>query len=390
MIDWNAIPKEKALENIELLRTGMPITLKELYVLPTRAKTVHENFMQRLSSKKWGFLLVTGENRAGKSAYIKHLHRIAMESDFCIAHFEINEDLIKSLGVAQYLNSQLFQRLRFPNGDTLWHKLNTDPTFQQRVHALMDERRRDFEFHSPALTSALYWSTQQAEEGKNKLANSWLRGESLYVSDMREIEIFDRSSKSLLNIPTDKLIYFLKELVSSPEYPGILITVDEIERVGTLSASKGRETLFWLRNLINALTSDESQPAKRGILDGIFLCFAVSTFYLGFTQVVDVDPIKFKARVDREGRPKVLITDVPRLALLLKFSATMVDVELEHNDLVDLAEKIVGCYNRAHGCSLSYDAGKLEEDSFNRTYTTLAGPNVQQIVHLLDEQSKTQ
>jgi hypothetical protein len=382
------ISKEKALENIELLRNGMPISLKELYVLPTRAKTVHDNFSQRMVMKKWGFLLVTGENRAGKSAYIKHLHRLATDQDFCIAHFEINENLIKSMGVAQYLNKQLFERLRFPTGDTLLHKLITDIPFQQKVHSLMEDKRRDFEFHSPALTSALSWSTQQVDESKNKLASSWLRGESLYVSDMREIEIFDRSTKSLLNVPTDKLIYFFKELVSNLGYSGILITLDEIERVGTLSAAKGKETLFWLRNLIDALVSDESQPAKRGILDGIFLCFAISTFYLGFTQVIDIDPIAFQARVDREGRPKVLITDVPRLAMLLKHSATMVDVELEHDDLVQLAERITGCYNRAFGSSLNCEPAKLAEESYNRTTTSIAGPNVQQIVHLLDEEYK--
>lgn len=127
------------MENIELLRNGMPVSLRELYVLPSRAKTVHENFVQRLEGKKWGFLLVTGENRAGKSAYIKHLHRIAIENDYCIAHFEISEDMIKDLGVAEYLNSQLVQRLRFPDGDTLWHKLNDDVTLYCIVTCLMTD-----------------------------------------------------------------------------------------------------------------------------------------------------------------------------------------------------------------------------------------------------------
>jgi hypothetical protein len=103
-----------------------------------------------------------------------------------------------------------------------------------------------------------------------------------------------------------------------------------------------------------------------------------------------VDPVAFQARVDREGRPKVLITDVPRLAMLLKHSATMVDVELEQTDLVQLAERIIGCYNRALGSSLKCDPINLAEESYNRTTTSVAGPNVQQIVHLLDEENKKQ
>lgn len=38
-----------------------------------------------------------------------------------------------------------------------------------------------------------------------------------------------------------------------------------------------------------------------------------------------------------------------RLALLLKQSATMVDVELAKADLTDIAERIIGCYSRATG-----------------------------------------
>lgn len=138
--------------------------------------------------------------------------------------------------------------------------------------------------------------------------------------------------------------------------------------------------------MINALVSEESQPASRGILKGIFLCFAISTFYLGFSQVLNVDPAQFKARTEREGRPKVLITDVPRLGNLLKQSATLVDVEVEEKDLVAIAQRILGCYSRVNGRQvLKITPEKLADGAIQRTGGLLAGPNVQQMVKILDE-----
>jgi hypothetical protein len=172
--------------------------------------------------------------------------------------------------------------------------------------------------------------------------------------------------------------------MTSLGYPGILILVDEIERAGSLPPAKGRETLFVLRNLINALVNEESQAGKRGILQGISLCFAISTFYLGFSQVVDVDAVQFKARTEREGRPKVLITDVPRLGMLLKQSAMMLDTEVEEADLREIALRIIGCYSRVKNCDIRMTPEALANQAMDNTGGPLAGPNVQQMVKILD------
>lgn len=385
VIDWNSVPMERLRDNLELIRGGMPVSLPQLYVLPTRATTVHENFLKRLEGGKWGFILVMGENRAGKSAYLKHVQTVALQKDYCIVSIEVDEQRIKTVGTSKYFNDVFFNKLRFPDGELFAYKFGSNESFRNKVRQLLENRRTDFEFYSVALTNALLFSSNPADAGKMNIARAWLRGEPQYVADLRLIEIYDRTARSLLDVPTANLLYFMKELVSGLGFPGLLVLVDEIERVGSLSETKGRETLFVLRNLINALVSEESQAASRGILKGIFLCFAISTYYLGFSQVVEVDPVQFKARADREGRPKVLITDVPRLGLLLKQSATMVDVEVEEKDLREIAERIIGCYARAYGRVITKKPEELCNDAIERTGGNLAGPNVQQMVKILDD-----
>jgi hypothetical protein len=169
----------------------------------------------------------------------------------------------------------------------------------------------------------------------------------------------------------------------------LIITVDEIERAGLLSTVKGRETLFMLRDLVNILVSDESQAAQRGIIRGIFLCFGISTFYLAYGCILEVDEVELRAKADREGRPQVQIGDVPRLALLLKHSATMVDVEIEFDDLVAICDRVIGCYQKAKNTNLSVDTKDLANLIRESTGSTLAGPNIQALINLLDKTSTT-
>lgn len=385
-IDWNRITTADASENLELMRNGMPTTLRELYVLPSKVKVVHDNFINRIHQEKWGFLLVGGENRSGKSVYIKNLESATRDLGFCIAHIEVNEKQIMTRGVGPYFNQQIFNSLRFADGEIFTYKLANNVTFSDKVHQVLESHRADFEFYSPALVAALLATTGDNDSSKSK-AQAWLRGEALYVVDLRELEIYDRTARSILHIPTDKLIYFIKELISFFEVPALIITVDEIERAGLLSTVKGRETLFMLRDLVNILVSDESQAAQRGIIRGVFICFGISTFYLAYGGILEVDEVGLRARADREGRPQVQIGDVPRLSLLLKHSATLVDVEIEFSDLVDICERVIGCYGRAKGIALSLDAKIIAEQVRTATGSTLAGPNIQALLNLLDHSS---
>jgi hypothetical protein len=382
--DWNTIPIPVAEENLELMRNGMPTTLPQLYVLPSRARAVHENFINRLEKARWGFLLVVGENRAGKSAYLRYLQNRAIQLGYCLIHFEINETQITQMGVAPYFNQQLLNNLRLWDGETFWYKLQTNESFRARIRQVIENDRADFDFYSPPLTSAIYAVVSGSGDRKSKLAHSFLRGEDLYVSELREIEIYDRTARSLLRLPTDKVIYFLKELVTRLEHQAMLITVDEIERVGILTPTKGRETLFMLRDLINILTSEDSQAAKRGILQGVFLCFAISTFFLGYSGVIEVEGVDFKARADREGRPKVQLGDVPRLANLLKHSASMINVELNIDDLKAIAERVLGCYQRAKQKTINLTAEQLAHEAYHNTGSMLAGPCIQEMIRILD------
>jgi len=387
-IEWDSIPREKLEENIELMRNGAPVNLSELYVLPKRAKLVHQNFVDRLERGKWGFLLVMGDNRSGKSAYLKYVQGLAQNRDYCVVFIELNEERIKQVGTGHYFSEVFFNNLRLPNGQLFSHSFFSDEAFREKVVKTLKDRQADFEFFSYPLTTALISAADSSTQGNSGVAKAWLRGESQYVADLRSLDIFDKSARSLLDVPVASILYFERELVTSLGYRGILVLVDEIERAGNLPSAKGRETLFVLRNLINALVSEESQAGKRGILQGIFLCFAISTFYLGFSHVIEVNPIEFKARADREGRPKVLITDVPRLGMLLRHSATLLDTEVEEEDLREIASRIIGCYSRAYNTEIPITARDLESRAYNITGGPLAGPNVQQMVKILDDLTK--
>jgi len=387
-IDWSKVTAADASENLELMRNGMPTNLYELYVLPSKAKIVHDNFITRIQQEKWGFLLVVGENRSGKSVYIKNLEKIARNLGFCVAHIEVNEKQIMARGVGPYFNQQIFNSTRFPDGEVFTYKLANNAAFRDKVHQILESHRADFEFYSPAMVAAIIAATGNNENTKRK-AQAWLRGDALYIVDLRELEIYDRTARSILHIPTDKLIYFIKELISLFEVPALIITVDEIERAGLLSTVKGREILFMLRDLVNILVSDESQAAQRGIIRGIFLCFGISTFYLAYGGILEVDEVELRAKADREGRPQVQIGDVPRLSMLLKHSATMVDVEIEFNDLVAICDRIIGCYQRAKGVSLSMAARDLANLIRESTGSNLAGPNIQALINLLDKPPAT-
>jgi bacteriophage exclusion system BrxC/D-like protein len=386
--DWNSVPIKDLEENLELMRNGMAVNLPQLYALPSKAAIVHENFVKRLKEGKWGFILVMGENRAGKSAYLKHTQSIALHQDYCIVNIELEEEEIKDYGANNYFSRAFFNKLRLPDGQLFSHKFSQDEKFRRRVGKVLEERRSDFEHYSSPLTSALLFAATSTDSKLQAIARAWLRGEPQYLADLRNIEIFDRKARSLLDVLTANIMYFMKELVSALEYSGLFVLIDEVERAGSLPAAKGKETLFILRNLINALVSDEAQLAKRGILNGIFLCFAISTYYLGFSQVIGTDQVQFKARSEREGRPKVLITDVPRLGNLLKQSATLVDVEVDEPDLERIAERILRCYERVEGAKISKTPKELVSEAFERTGGYLAGPNVQQMVKMLDSLRK--
>lgn len=212
----------------------------------------------------------------------------------------------------------------------------------------------------------------------------------IYRAEGNKIYLVKMSSDSLEiepKPPPKILIYFLRDLLINLGCKGTVIVADEIERVGNLTSIKGRETLFILRDLINVLVSEESQPAKRGILQGVFIVYAISTFFLGYSGVIEVEGVDFRARADREGRPNVMIGDVPRLDTVLKHSATRLDVELEQGDLKALAELIIGCYQRASDKHIPLSPEELAIKSFERTGTPLARSNVQEIVRILDHLS---
>jgi hypothetical protein len=374
------------IENVELMRKGMRTTCPWLYILPKKAEILHNTFVESMKTKRWNFILVSGDNGDGKSVYIKFLEYIADDMGYPIVHIEIKDDQIAQYGPAPYFTLQIFNNLRLPDEEILSWKIRQDERTKKKVHEILEKDLATFEFWSPSLTSALSHATDDSNEELKKMSLSWLKGEPKYVKELREMGIYDKTMKSLLNVPTDRALYLLKDLLNNLGYHGLIVSVDEIERVADLNRPKSIPTLSVLRDIINILTSHDSMPTKRGITQGLFVMYAISTFFLGYSGVIERSGVDFAAQADRYGRPKVTLMDVPRLGTVLKDSASQIDISFDSLvDLENLAEKIIACYGQAMKKTITIDPKKLVKESFDKTNTFLARSNVMAMIKTLDK-----
>ncbi|MBA7493342.1 hypothetical protein ES702_03900 [subsurface metagenome] len=377
-------------ENVRLMRIGQRTICPWLYVLPMKATAIHDTFVKSMETKEWNFILVNGDNGDGKSVYVNYLEHIADEKNYPIVHIEIKDDQIAQYSPAPYFTLQIFNNLRLPDGVVLSWKIQEDEKIRKKVHGILEKDSATFEFWSSALTSVLLHITDDANEELKKMSLSWLKGEPKYVAELREMGIYDKTMKSLLNVPTDRALYFLKDLLNNLRYPGLIISVDEIERTAAseskLTRLKAKETLYILRDIINILTSRDSLPTKRGITQGLFVVYAISSFYLGYSGVAPRTDIDFAAMADRIGRPKVTLMDVPRLGTVLKDSASQIDISFDSpTDLENLAEKVITCYGQTMKKTISIKPKDLADESFNKTSKYLARANVMAMVNTLDK-----
>jgi len=374
------------IENVELMRKGMRTTCPWLYVLPKKAEKLHNTFVESMKTKRWNFILVSGYNGDGKSVYIKYLEHIADEMGYPIAHIEINERQIAQYGPAPYFTLQIFNNLRLPDGVVLSWKIQQDEKTRKKVHGILEKDLASFEFWSPAMTSALLHVTNDSNEELKKMSLSWLKGEPKYATELREMGIYDKTMKSLLNVPTDRALYLLKDLLNNLEYHGLIVSVDEIEKVADLNRPKSIPTLSVLRDIINILTSHDAMPTKRGITQGLFVVYAISTFFLAYSGVIERSGVDFAAQADKFGRPKVTLMDLPRLGNVLKDSASEIDISFDSpTDLENLAEKVITCYEQAMKKTISIKPKDLADESYNKTSEYLARNNVKAMLKILDK-----
>jgi hypothetical protein len=378
---------QKPLENVGLMKKGMRTTCPFLYVLPKKAEAIHNTFVDNMKAKQWDFILVSGDNGDGKSVYINYLEHVADGMGYPIVHIEIKDDQIAQYGPAPYFTLQVFNNLRFPDGEMLFWKLQKDDKMKNRMRTVVEKDLATFEFWSPAVTSVLLHVTSDSNEQLKKMSLFWLKGEPKYVSELKEMGIYDKTMKSLLNVRTDRVLYLLKDLLNTLEYPGLIVSVDEIEKIADLNRPKSVPTLSVLRDIINILTSYNSMPTKRGITQGLFVVYAISTFFLGYSGVIKRSGVDFAAQADKYGRPKVTLMDVPRLGTVLKDSASQIDISFDSlADLENLAEKVMTCYKQATPESIQFEPRELAKQSFDRTNTFLARANVMAMVKLLAAQ----
>ena len=374
-----------SVDNVGLMRKGMRTICPHLYVLPQKAKAIHNSFVENLKVKQWDFILVCGDNGDGKSVYINYLEHIADEMNYPIVHIEIKDDQIAKYGPAPYFTMQVFGNLRLPDGEMFSMKLQKDDRLRKRIHSILENDLASYEFWSPALTSAFLHLTNDSNTQLTKRALSWLKGEPKYVWELKEMDIYDKTMKSILDVRTDRVLYLLKDLLNKLEYPGLIVSVDEIEKIAELNRPKSVPTLSVLRDIINILTSYDSMPTKRGITQGLFVVYGISTFFLGYSGVIERSGVDFAAQADKYGRPKVTLMDVPRLGTVLKDSASQIDIAFDSiEDLENLAAKVIPCYKQATKKIVKISPTDLARASFNKANTFLARTNVMTMMRILD------
>lgn len=374
-------------DNIGLMRKGMRTTCPHLYVLPQKAKAIHSSFVENLKARQWDFILVSGDNGDGKSVYINYLEHIADELNYPIVHIEIKDDQIAQYGPAPYFTLQVFNNLRLPDGEMFSWKLQRDDKIRKQVHSILEKDLATYEFWSPALTSALTIVTGDSDTPLRKMSMSWLKAEPKYVSELKEMGIYDKTMKSLLNVRTDRVLYLIKDLLNNLNYPGLIVSVDEIEKIADLNRPKSVPALSVMRDIINILTSYDSMPTKRGITQGLFVVYGISTFFLGYSGVIERSGVDFAAQADKYGRPKVTLMDVPRLGTVLKDSASQIDISFDSmSDLENLAERIIPCYKQAMKKAVQIKPKELAGGSFDKTNTFLARTNVMTMIKSMDAQ----
>lgn len=367
---------------------GQRTTCPELYALPKGAEEVHEEFLENLKSGDWGFILVRGDNGAGKSVYIKYLEHYANSYGYAISHIEVDPEQIKLYGASKYFSLQMFNTIRLPNGEMMFHRMLRDEDFRDKVHGIVEKNLADFEFYSSALAQVLLMATDNSSENKTlrTMATSWLKGEPKYVTELREMGVFDKTMKSILDVPTNKMLYSMKDLIQHLGHKGLLVSIDEIEKAGELPVIKGRETLSVIRDLINILTSEDSLPLKRGTMKGLFVAYAISTSYLRYGGVIDVGGVDFKAAADRYSAPKVTIQEMPRLSTMLRDSGALISADFSSiDDLKAIANKIIPCYSYANSNNITSTGDELARKAFEATNDFLARHNVMSMVKILEK-----
>ena len=386
MITTAALTQTDAREQLDLMRIGMPA--HKLYIVPPKERAAHERFTKRLRDRQWGLLLVHGDNGAGKTTYLRHLEDKAQTLGYGVIHVELDQDDIRRNGGAGWLSRIILQELRLPSGMMFRWELENNSSFRDTLHKVIEDNHATFHFWSPVLTSVFSWASQEPDENRRQMAQSWLRGEPQYAADLRTLDVYSTSIRSAHQIQPNQAIHFINALVTQLGAKGLFLTIDEVERAGfNLPPIKARETLSSLRDLVNILVSDTAKPTQLGVVDGVFVCFAVSTTYLGYSGILTVDGVDFRAQAERIGRPKLTLQDVPRLARVLEHSAARIDVGFEAQaDLEEVAEMVGDCYKRAETPSVPLPgATELAVEAFDRTGSYIAGDCIQAMIRHLDE-----
>ncbi len=336
-------------------QTGKEAACEHIYVFPKpEPKMIHKQFMKRVSGGQYGILLVDGRVGAGKSSYLQYLKSQIKNHNLLLSEILIAD--VKEVGRKGYIPASIIEGLKF--SDHGWEgfldRIRKDQKFRKKIANTMQKFETELDFECRPLAVA-FTALSSDDKKMRKGASNWMRGippppgadkEKAMLRSLRA-EGMPTRDRSVRTVSVKEVLYFLRTLSLRLGYQGFMVLVDEVEKASGLSKSKGRIFLSSLRDLINILL--EAPDGTIASQKGLFVAFAISTEYLGYSGVID-SGMAYEEKGRLLVKLKTLLSDSPRLSTVLSSMTQRINAEVVDSQVhIKIGLGFAKCYAKTNG-----------------------------------------
>lgn len=261
------LSNEEALRMINALRSGTsPINYSETILSGRDAEMDSFKHALHLLGKGAGMVkLITGPFGVGKSLLVNTYKQAAINEDFIIASFQVNngfrlnkiEDLYYAIMHNLYLKSKPYMKVSFEDIFDLWIENLQNAPFSDRkrfeVNTVCQELSKYNMNYARAFLSFMRGRIQRNQEMTN-VSCAWLTGEKNIPYELKQkYELVGAVDKTNT---MDFLRAFIK-LITLLDYKGLVVFIDEIDQVTGERSDLRQVGYNNLKHLIDLSTSGE-------------------------------------------------------------------------------------------------------------------------------------
>lgn len=344
--------KDEAKRDIQqFLDHKQPWNNPSMYVEPSSASNGLLSLKDGLSNQRSTFKVVVGKNGEGKSMMLKHIHNLAIENGLAYIDFHFDAWEKKPAFKTGYI-SEFVQNFYIPIPDEgyvqlldLYTRDSGHDMFARIAQKLcvVDGGYTDLidEFRGwPDYAKAFYtWCNPTAPRRVRSEALDYLRGTKLDALGRRNVGVTNMDILKSHHSPEEAILEFYSVLCSQLGLPGLLVTYDEVETLGTLGGQQGRWALTFLRSLENY---QFRRLRAMGHICHIILAFTRE--YIMSSQ----DTMTGQVGGSRAGggQFKTLLSDIPRLYRII--GGNILQTNLGDEETIQLLEKFRKYYEYAY------------------------------------------